>query len=449
MRHIFDFIECADSDDCDPHTRAALLEAITDIFACTIAGAQAPISRMTRTFAAAQYGRGDCTVFLSPDRMTAAGAALVNGAVANALDIDDGHRLTKGHPGAAIFPAILAAAEYCNVGGKPFMDAMLVGYEVAVRAGILAHRLRPDYHCTGSWGALGAAAGVSRLLHLPRPKIEHALGIAEYYAPYSPMMRCIDVPSMVKDGIGWGSLAGLSSALLAEEGFTGIPSLFALEEAADVAADIGTRYRVHELYYKPYACCRWAQPAIEAFKTVEKERRIHRDQIDAITIHTFAESARLMQTYPENTEEAQYNLFFPLAAYLWCGDVGPEQVLHELGNPDIRRLMDRMTVQVDPAIDEQFPAQALSRVDIRLRSGERIRSEAAQAKGDHTYPLTSEEKRAKFFRLTGPVLGEARSGRVYDQLLRLRELPAVRDLTALLQPMAAGATFHPQTGAKI
>ena len=41
----------------------------------------------------------------------AVGAAWCNGVLANVLDYDDGHRLTKGHPGAVVIPAALAAAQ--------------------------------------------------------------------------------------------------------------------------------------------------------------------------------------------------------------------------------------------------------------------------------------------------------------------------------------------------
>ena len=55
-------------------------------------------------------------------------------------------------------------------------------------------------------------------------RLRHALGIAEYHGPRSQMMRCIDFPTMVKDGSGWGAIVGLS-AVFAADGFTGAPAL--------------------------------------------------------------------------------------------------------------------------------------------------------------------------------------------------------------------------------
>jgi len=439
MRKVLSFIQEADVEKCDPQTRERLTEAVADVFACTIAGTQAPVASIVEKFAAREFREGPCTVFLSPRKTTPTGSTLINATMANALDMDDGHRLTKGHPGAVVFPAVLAAAESEGASGKEFMDAMLAGYEVAIRAGILAHRLRPEYHCTGSWGAIGAAAGAGKLLKLSDDKMEHALGIAEYHSTYSPMMRCIEVPAMLKDGISWGSMVGISSAYLAAEGFTGIPSLFAFQEAEELTADLGQRYRVNELYYKPYACCRWAQPAIEAMKEIERSRRVKPEKIESITIYTFEESSQLMKRYPENTEEAQYNLFFPLACHLTFGEVGPKEVLFELNHPTVRSLMDRMDVRVDPEIDAQFPEKALSRLEVRLVGGEVLRSGTHQARGDFDYPLSPEEKKTKFFRLTEPVIGEARSRQLYDLLQHITEVKAIRDVTALLQTQSQGS----------
>src|SRR5262249_44741186 len=158
---------------------------------------------------------------LSGLRASEAGAAFANGCLANALDIDDGSRPIKGHPGAVVFPAALAAAESRRASGREFLVALAVGYEVAIRAGIALHTSYRYYHGSGAWGALGAAAAAGRLLGLTTDQLTNALGIAEYHGPLAPIMRCVEHPAMVKDGIGWGAMAGVSAALLAREGFTG------------------------------------------------------------------------------------------------------------------------------------------------------------------------------------------------------------------------------------
>lgn len=429
---LWSFIETATIDEaCEP-VRTQLKEAVADLFAAAIAGTQAECGRIMRDFASAEWGKGQSTVFLSGMKLSGTGAALVNANMANALDVDDGQRLTKGHPGAVVIPAIVAAAEEEGITGREFLNAVLVAYEVGIRAAILAHDLRPEYHCTGSWGSIASAAGVTRVLGLKGEKIEHALGIAEYHSTYAPMMRCIDIPSMLKDAICWGCMVGISSARLAERNFTGIPSLFCFEQALPFVNSLGKRYFVLERYYKPHTCCRWAQPAVEGAKAILAEAPIAPANIEKIFIHTFEESARLRKDAPKNTEEAQYNLYFPMAATLVFGECGPRQVLDELENPDIIELMDRIETKVDPEIDSKFPAKATSRVEIVTTDGRNFLSPVMQARGDFDFPLSSKELRAKFFWLTEPVLGKERSRKVHQAIMDLEEAPDLKTLMSLV-----------------
>lgn len=413
------------------NTKQALKEALADIIACTIAGTQTAAFAIVNEVASKQWGAGSSSIFMSSRQASASGAALVNATAANALDLDDGHRLVKGHPGAIVFPAVFAAAEETHASGEAFMTALLISYEVSIRAGILAHQLRPEYHCTGSWGAIGAAAGVSRLLGLSEEKINHALGIAEYQSTYSPMMRCIEHPSMLKDGIGWGSMTGVSAAYLAEAGFTGIPSVFATKEAERYIQEFGNEYRINELYYKPYACCRWAQPGIEALKELVENHRIRSEDIRRIIIYTFNESASLSRLPPKNTEEAQYNLTFPIAAYLTAGEVGPKQVLEELENREILRIMDLIEVHISPELNAAFPKKALSRVEIVDKAGNLYKSNIHQAKGDYDKPLSAAEKYKKFTSLVDPILGSRQSEQLFHRIHEVESLKNVQILTEL------------------
>jgi len=410
----------------------AIKEALADHIACTIAGSEAQVSVIAKRFAQSQWGIGKSSIFLEKDKLTPAGSSFVNAVMANALDIDDGHRLTKGHPGAIVIPAVLAVAEEQKSTGEEFLNAVLIGYEVGIRAGIIAHLNRPDYHCTGSWGALGAAAGVSRLIGLTEEEVGNALGIAEYHSTYSPMMRCIADPSMLKDGIGWGCMTGLSAAYLAKFQFTGIPSLFSSIEGNKYVQELGKVERIHQLYYKPHACCRWAQPAVECLKEVISQTKISHEEVERIIVFTFTESACLSRLPPTNTEEAQYNLLFPIAAYLVFGEVGPKQVLGELQNQDVLALMGKIETKVDKDIDDAFPTKAQSQVEIYTKDGRILRSSVRQAKGDYDFPLTKAEKVDKFFSLTIPVIGERKSRKLLECIEQIEKLDDIGELLSII-----------------
>ena len=85
-----------------------------------------------------------------------------------------------------------------------------MGYEFGARVAMAQHGTVPDYHTSGSWGAVTAAC--ARLMKLTAEETRHALGIAEYHAPRSQMMRCIDHSTMLKHGSGWGAMTGVAGA---------------------------------------------------------------------------------------------------------------------------------------------------------------------------------------------------------------------------------------------
>jgi 2-methylcitrate dehydratase PrpD len=58
---------------------------------------------------AGNNSKAACTVVSTAKKVSAVGAALANGIAANGLDMDDGYKAAKGHPGAALLPVLLAA----------------------------------------------------------------------------------------------------------------------------------------------------------------------------------------------------------------------------------------------------------------------------------------------------------------------------------------------------
>jgi 2-methylcitrate dehydratase PrpD len=280
--------------------------------------------------------------------------------------------LTKGHAGVAVLPALLAVFDAEGLSdGREFLASLVLGYEVAIRAGIALHASVPDYHTSGAWNALGCAALASRLLGLDAGRTRHALGIAEYHGPRSQMMRCIDHPTMLKDGSGWGAFAGVSAAYLAADGFTGAPAITVeAPEQAELWADLGARWRILELYFKPYPVCRWAQPAIEAALSLMRSGGGDPNIVETVEVETFEAAARLGSRAPATTEEAQYALGFPLAAALARGRVEAGEISGDgLRDEHISRLLQRIRLAERPEFTRRFPAERVAVVTVRLRNG--------------------------------------------------------------------------------
>ena len=205
------FIHDTNWNDLPAHIRNQARRCLLDTLGAGISGRQTELSQIIYEFAVSVYGGAGAHLWLDGREVSPPGAALANGITIDSLDIHDGHPLVKGHAGAAIVPAVFATfanGKKQNVSGQELLTVLIVGYEVALRAGIALHATACDYHTSGAWNTLGCAAAAARRLGLSRVKTRHALGIAEYYGPRSQMMRCIDYPTMVKDGSGWGAMAG-------------------------------------------------------------------------------------------------------------------------------------------------------------------------------------------------------------------------------------------------
>ncbi|HWU36931.1 MAG TPA: MmgE/PrpD family protein, partial [Candidatus Acidoferrum sp.] len=224
-QRIADFVLGLQWDAVPTEVRRQTRRCLLDLLGCAVAGTSTRVTGSVRRFALQMGGEPEALVLGSDRRLPLPWAVLVNAFATSALDADDGYRLVKGHPGAFVFPATLAAAQKASSTGREFLEALIVGYEVGMRAGLASHAHYPYYHGSGSWGGLGACAAAARLLRTETSVLMDALGIAGYHSAITPMMRGIDVPAMVKDGIGWGAMTGVTALLLAEEGFSGTPSL--------------------------------------------------------------------------------------------------------------------------------------------------------------------------------------------------------------------------------
>jgi 2-methylcitrate dehydratase PrpD len=423
--------------------RSQLAWLLLDHAAVCAAGRTVPAARIAADYASAAHAGGDATALLDGRALATPGAAWANGVLANVLDFDDGHRFAKGHPGAIVIPAALAAAQAVDATVEEFLVAVLVGYEIAIRAGVRQHERMPLYHASGSWGALGAAAAVGRLIGLERRRLGHALGIAEYHGPIALMPRAVADPAMTKDATGWGAFLGVSSAMLAQRGYTALAPSFA--EEAELR--LGDRWDVLDVYVKPYPCCRWTQPAIEAaLALVRAQGALDPGRIRSVAIHTFAAAAGLSRRRPTTTEEMQYSLTWPVAVALVAGRFGIAEALHEPVAEGVAAVESVTTVEVLPELTAAFPARRLAEIVLEQADADVLRSGRLEALGEPGSPewrSVIEEKARSFLAPTaGPPperLGGLGADEIVDLLSRglgAREDAATRPARPVVEPRA-------------
>jgi len=406
---------------------------VRDLLAASVPGSALPAARISAAWARTTFAQGESTLLATGEKTSSAAAAFANGVLSDTLALNDGHVLAKGHPGANVIPAALAVAEEVDASATEFLAAVVYGYEVAVRAAMDLHRRMPLYRGAGAWGGISAAAALCRLTQASDEIFARAIGLAEYHAPYTPLLRSLARPAMTKDAIGWGAMEGVMSFELARSGFTALESEFLASGALD---DLGERWLCLEGYVKPFPVIRLAQPALKAALMLRERHGLRPDDIRRVSIRTFVNAAGLPKLLPTNPDEAQYGLVWPVAYALAHGRYDVEATTEGLADDAAARLFPRITVAVHQEYEALYPARRFADVVIETVSGETYLSGPVEPDGEAGDPAWEAHVDAKFRRLVPGI--EALSLDLPVRDVSLRGLSRERLIAAACHGRVAG-----------
>lgn len=353
----------------------------------------------------AVYGNGNIAVIGSKERFSFMGAAAAMGHSSNAYDIDDGHNIIRAHPGTSFIGGILAAAYEKNISFKELLTTLVISYETTIRMGQAIMDYYNFAHSSGTFGAVGTAAGVGRIYGFTKEQMNNVLSVAEFNAPLIPGIRSVEYPSMNKDGVAFGVMIGTLAVMETLSDFTGNKNLLEADEYKHYLYDLSKNYEIMKLYFKPYTCCRWAHPAIDSCLEVIKNNSISYKEIKEVTIYTFNRATMLSKIIPKTADEAQYNIAYPVAAAIVTGDFGLKQITKEaFTNSEIISMMNKLNFKVDSIIDEQFPLRRICRAEIITNDNQYFISSECEPRGEAHENIGIDWIKEKFKRITEPVL---------------------------------------------
>ena len=437
-------------EDLPISVRSILQRSVLDTIGVAAVGSQSEISKITAGYAKDFWLPDSKTPFarlpFDGAKLSPSGAAFAGAFMLDSIDAHDGHSPVKGHAGSAVFPALLGFCEARNqmgnpVSGQEFIAAMAVGYEIGYRSGLTQHATCPDYHTSGAWNAVGIAAMGARLLGLSQDQMLQAIGIAEYHGPRSQMMRCIDHPSMLRDGVGWGAPTGVEAVYLAKSGFTGAPAItVSSEEALPFWQDLGSRWEIENTHYKRYPVCRWAHPAIDAAQELMSVNQLKSEQIESVRIQTFHNAIRLAGYKPRSLDELAYGIAFPTAIMIARGRIGPDELSKEvLNDAEIQRISQATKLVETEHYNKISVGARWADVTLTLNDGRVLQSEPRKPRGDPDDPLSDQEISAKFHLFADSILGKPRADEMEELVLKLQiDGSAIQSLeNAIYQPIAA------------
>jgi 2-methylcitrate dehydratase PrpD len=341
-------------------------------------------------------------------------AALVNGSAAHGEDFDDTFEGGPIHSGSAVVPAALALAEERNLGGHAVIKGIVIGMEIACRGSTVAPMAihRAGFHPSGVLSALGAAAAGGAMLGLDANRIANAIGIAGSFA--SGIIEYLSDGSWTKRfHTGWAAQSGVRAALLAETGFTGPLSVFegphgffqafAPNKEPDYSRltdELGTRYVVDGIAFKPLACGTMIHPYIDCMLELRADG-VKPDNITSVlahvaegTVHRLWEPLDTKQRVP-NGYVAKFSSPYCMAVALLDGKVGFAQFDESRAHaPDLIAMAKKITYVVDP--ENPYPNRYTGKITVTLKDGTIIEKYRPNFRGGAHLPLSEEELTQKY-----------------------------------------------------
>lgn len=349
--------------------------------------------------------------------------AFANACAVRYLDFNDTYLSKEALHPSDMIPALVAAAEAVDADGRRLMEGMAVAYEVASRlADAFSVRSRGFDHVT--YIAIGTAAGVSKVLGLEEDATENAINIAATIAPALRQTRAGEISMWKACAAANAAKDGLIAALLASRGMTGPSPVFEgkfgffnviSKEPFDV--ELGRPLKVMENSIKNWPVEYHSMSAVEAaIRLRERLGALRAEDVESVEIKTFTVSYKIIVEDPEKwdpktRETADHSLPYIVATALLDGDVWvesfrPERVLAG----DVRSVMKRTRVEVEPEFDKVYPRGIPNRITVRLKDGRTATEESTYPPGHFMNPLSREGVERKFWRLA--------RGRLKEELAR-------------------------------
>jgi 2-methylcitrate dehydratase PrpD len=134
--------------------------------------------------------------------------------------------------------------------------------------------------------------------------------------------------------------------------------------------------------------------------------------------------------HPKNTEEAQYNLAYPVAAALYDGQVGPSQVLPpRIFDNSLLELADKVEVEVASEFEQIFPQKTYAEVVIRTEDGRELTSGPVQPLWEPPNGLPADaELEEKFVGIVEPVLGPQKVQEITRMIWDFEKMDGIKPL---------------------
>ena len=429
-----------------PAVRDRVVDLVADCVAVAALGSgRQELQRLVR-FLGGSSPSGAATVVGSARGWPVPAAAFLNGCSVAADQLQDGHRLARGHPASHVVPAVLAVAEEHDVGGADVLSAVLAGYEAGVRVGRAMGGTPDGVHDIGTWGQVGASVAVARLL---APGDVAAAARALELSAAAVLLTDARTVFAGRDGshafLGASVQHALTLGIAAVSGLAPEPGALdrhlanvaarnwdaqPLEESVTSGGDWESD-EVLQGYVKVHPTCAHLHGVNDAVQDLVAQG-VNADDVLDVEVRTTAATAAF-DGVARNELAARFSVPTTVAVALVSGRLDETTMVDGtvLSQP-VTALAGRVRVVHDPDLDAGYPQGRPATVRVVLRDGRQLTASSDRPRGDADRAFDRKALSAKALRLlshrfggegeavlrAAHALGEGGSARQLGQALR-------------------------------
>lgn len=401
-------------------------------------------SRLTGDLAKSLGGVPECTVIGRGFKTNVANAALANGVMGYAADVEGGG-VWRQHAAAVLVPTALTVGERQHADGKQLIAALALGYDIAARIDRASDPSTPyphSFHPSAVYGHFGAAATAGHLLKLDQKQFANAFGLAGINA--GGLIAWVNDPT--EDSrpyvIGVAVHGGVMAAILARMGMGGPIGIaddgkYTIYDAfsgfmnlEELTKDLGEVFWITKHGgFKRYPCCGDIHSGLDALLKIVAENDLQPSDIVEIVHHVHPSRAKVIDNNPLKSHCAQY--IMAVAAVKREVDTDTIVADRRLTNPLIRELSQRTKLIGDTENEELGVGSAI--VEVKTQNG-KIFSEAVKFwRGHKQNPLSQKEIEEKFIKLATTRIHIESTQQL---LIVVKELEKLDDVGRLMELLA-------------
>lgn len=419
-------------------------EVLADTLAVIAAGAQEEEMKALGQRLERGRGKGTAVMIGAATRTEPGKAALFNGTAGTFLELDEGNQFGRGHPGIHVIPGALAMAEEHHLPGRDLLTALVLGYEIGTRIGI-ACKIRMSMHPHGTWGTVGAAVAVGKLMGYEPGRMKEIINVSSSLGLATSRKTMLEGGTVRNVYAGVSNYMGVLAHDLVQCGFTGeadglrtvygsvVSDTF---DPAVMTEELGGRFEIARNYFKMHACCRYNHGTLDALEQIMAGKAFKPEDIERVDVETYSLAAQLCDQSPKNMLAAKFSIPFAVATTVVHGSTGIESFRPEvIQDRAVKALAGRVFVKEDPELTAMMPARRPSRVKVTLKSGERLEAEVTMNKGDFEDPYGRTDLERKYYSLVDRVWGHEKAMEIRSHVMAFEQIGDVTEMTSLIAPL--------------